>query len=121
MQSYEKIRIVRIRFLLLGQKFEAYEVDILFFLVGLLQLSASVQPDQKLSLDMRNAKVAEVLDAIESQSDSGLPTARDLLISIESYRKLRDKTIDESLKEVLQVPMLSLAFMTGTFYCIRRA
>ncbi|NLB27301.1 MAG: SusC/RagA family TonB-linked outer membrane protein, partial [Bacteroidales bacterium] len=64
--------------------------------------SASVYSQTtKLSLDMRNAKVAEVLDAIESQSEFRFAYSPGFIdLDRKVTVKLRDKTIDESLKEV---------------------
>lgn len=78
------------------------KLTFLFLVVGLMQLSASVYSQTtKLSLEMRNAKVAEVLDAIEKQSEFRFAYSPGL---IDLDRKvtvdIQDKTIDESLKVI---------------------
>ncbi len=74
----------------------------LFLLVGLMQLSASVYSQTtKLSLEMRNAKVAEVLDAIESQSEFRFAYSPGFIdLGREVTVDIHDKTIEESLKTV---------------------
>jgi len=78
------------------------KLTFLFLVVGLMQLSASVYSQStKLSLDMRNAKVAEVLDAIESQSEFRFAYSPGYIdLNREVTVDIREKTIDESLKVV---------------------
>ncbi|MDX9910024.1 MAG: carboxypeptidase-like regulatory domain-containing protein, partial [Mariniphaga sp.] len=78
------------------------KLTFLFLLAGLLQLSASVYSQTtKLSLEMRDAKVAEVLDAIENQSEFRFAYSPGLIdLDRKVTVKIRDKTIDESLKEI---------------------
>ncbi len=78
------------------------KLTFLFLVIGLMQLSASVYSQTTmLSLELRNAKVAEVLDAIESQSEFRFAYSPGY---IDLNRKvtvdIHDKTIDESLKVV---------------------
>jgi TonB-linked SusC/RagA family outer membrane protein len=65
-------------------------------------LSASVYSQStKLSLEMRNAKVGEVLDAIESQSEFRFAYSPGYIdLNREVTVDIREKTIDESLKVV---------------------
>jgi len=74
----------------------------LFLLVGLMQLSASVYSQStKLSLEMRNAKVAEVLDAIEKQSEFRFAYSPGYIdLNREVTIDIREKTIDESLNVI---------------------
>lgn len=76
------------------------KLTFLFFLVGLMQLSASVYSQSaKLSLEMRKAKVAEVLDAIESQSEFRFAYSPGFVdLNREVTIDIHNKTIDESLE-----------------------
>jgi len=78
------------------------KLTFLFLVVGLMQLSASVYSQStKLSLEMRNAKVAEVLDAIEKQSEFRFAYSPGYIdLNREVTVDIREKTIDESLKVV---------------------
>jgi TonB-linked SusC/RagA family outer membrane protein len=75
------------------------KLTFLFLVVGLMQLSASVYSQTtKLSLEMRNAKVAEVLDAIEKQSEFRFAYSPGLIdLNREVTVDIHNKTIDESL------------------------
>jgi len=78
------------------------KLTFLFLVVGLMQLSASVYSQStKLSLEMRDAKVAEVLDAIEKQSEFRFAYSPGFIdLNREVTVDIREKTIDESLKVV---------------------
>ncbi len=75
------------------------KLTFLFFLIGLMHLSASVYSQTtKLSLKMRNVKVGEVLDAIEKQSEFRFAYSPGYIdLNREVDVTIRDKTIDESL------------------------
>lgn len=99
----EKIRIVRDQVPSFWNKsLRLMKLTFLFLLAGLLQLSATVYSQTtKLSLDMRNARVAEVLDAIENQSEFRFAYSPGLIdLDRKVTVKIRNKTIDESLNEV---------------------
>ena len=75
------------------------KLTILFLVVGLMQVSASVYSQStKLTLEMRNKKVVEVLDEIERQSEFRFAYSSEL---IDMNRKvsvtLSEKKIDETL------------------------
>ncbi|SHJ80437.1 TonB-linked outer membrane protein, SusC/RagA family [Tangfeifania diversioriginum] len=76
------------------------KLTFLFLLVGLMQVSASVYSQStKLSLEMRNAKVSEVLDAIESQSEFRFAYSPGYInLDREVSVDINKKTIEESLK-----------------------
>lgn len=78
------------------------KLTFLFLVVGLMQLSASVYSQTtKLSLEMRNAKVAEVLDAIEKQSEFRFAYSPGFIdLTREVSIDINDKTIDESLQVI---------------------
>lgn len=75
------------------------KLTFLFLFVGLMQLSASVYSQStKLSLEMRNAKVAEVLDAIEKQSEFRFAYSPGYIdLNREVTVEIHDKNIKESL------------------------
>jgi TonB-linked SusC/RagA family outer membrane protein len=76
------------------------KLTFLFLLVGLIQVSASVYSQStKLSLEMRDAKVSEVLDAIESQSEFRFAYSPGYInLNREVSVNINEKTIEESLK-----------------------
>ena len=78
------------------------KLTFLFLVVGLMQLSASVYSQTtKLSLEMRNAKVTEVLDEIEKQSEFRFAYSPGLIdLDRKVTVEIQDKTIDESLKVI---------------------
>jgi TonB-linked SusC/RagA family outer membrane protein len=78
------------------------KLTFLFLVVGLMQLSASVYSQStKLSLEMRNAKVGEVLDAIEKQSEFRFAYSPGYIdLNREVSVDIREKTIDESLRVI---------------------
>ncbi|HDR51811.1 MAG TPA: SusC/RagA family TonB-linked outer membrane protein, partial [Mariniphaga anaerophila] len=78
------------------------KLTFLFLVVGLMQLSASVYSQStKLSLDMRNAKVGEVLDAIEKQSEFRFAYSPGYIdLNRQVTVNIHDKTVDESLNVI---------------------
>ncbi|MGM0621737.1 MAG: SusC/RagA family TonB-linked outer membrane protein [Bacteroidota bacterium] len=78
------------------------KLTFLFLLVGLMQVSASVYSQStKLSLEMRNAKVSEVLDAIESQSEFRFAYSPGYIdLDREVSVDINEKTIEESLNVI---------------------
>jgi TonB-dependent starch-binding outer membrane protein SusC len=99
----KKIRITGIKIPSFWNKiFRLMKLTFLFLVVGLMQLSASVYSQTtKLSLEMRNAKVAEVLDAIESQSEFRFAYSPGYIdLNREVTVDIQDKTINESLQVI---------------------
>ncbi|WP_217651662.1 TonB-dependent receptor [Mariniphaga anaerophila] len=76
------------------------KLTFLFFFIGLMHLYASVYSQTTtLSLEMRNARVAEVLDAIENQSEFRFAYSSGFVdLNREVTVDIHNKTIDESLK-----------------------
>ncbi|RIH65517.1 SusC/RagA family TonB-linked outer membrane protein [Mariniphaga sediminis] len=75
------------------------KLTFLFLVAGLMQLSASVYSQTtRLSLDMEDAKVAEVLDAIENQSEFRFAYSPGFIdLDRKVTFKIQEKTIEESL------------------------
>jgi TonB-linked SusC/RagA family outer membrane protein len=99
----KKIRILRRKVPSFWNKcIRIMKLTFLFLTVGLIQVSASVYSQTtKLTLKMRDAKVAEVLDAIENQSEfrfayspGYIDLERELTVDI------REKTVEESLNVI---------------------
>ena len=85
-----------------NKSFKLLKLSFLFLFIGLVQVSAgSYSRSTKLTLEMRSAKVADVLDAIESKSEFRFaysPGFIDLnrVVSVD----IHEKSIEESLKVI---------------------
>ena len=99
------------------------KLTFLFLVVGLMQLSASVYSQTaRLSLEMRNAKVAEVLDEIEKQSEFRFAYSPGFIdLNREVTVDINDKTIDESLKEVFAGTDVEFIVFDRHIRCIPKA
>jgi TonB-dependent starch-binding outer membrane protein SusC len=101
----KKIRILRRKVPSFWNKcIRLMKLTFLFLMIGLIQVSASVYSQTaKLTLKMRDAKVAEVLDAIENQSEFRFAYSSGY---IDLDRKLsvdiREKTVEESLNVIFE-------------------
>ncbi len=79
--------------------FRLMKLTILFFIVGLMQVSASVYSQSaKLTLDMENSRVADVLDEIEKQSEFRFAYSSELIdmdrkVTVEIDKKNIDETL----------------------------
>ncbi|HKI88955.1 MAG TPA: STN domain-containing protein, partial [Draconibacterium sp.] len=79
--------------------FRLIKLTILFFMIGLMQVSASVYSQTtKLTLEMKNSRVVDVLEEIEKQSEFRFAYSSELIdmnrrVSIE----LNEKSIDETM------------------------
>lgn len=81
--------------------FRLMKLTILFMMMGLMQISASVYSQTaKLTLDMRNARVIDVLEQIEKQSEFRFAYSTALIdlerrVSVSINEKNIDETLDE--------------------------
>lgn len=81
--------------------FRIMKLTTLFFLIGLIQLSASVYSQSaKLTLEMRNKKVIEVLEEIEKQSEFRFAYSSEL---IDLERKVSVELSERNIEETLNV------------------
>ena len=81
--------------------FRVTQLTIVLFLVGLMQVSASLYSSTaKLTLEMHNKKVAEVLEAIEQQSEFRFAYSTEY---IDLNRKVSLEIKEKTIKETLQV------------------
>ena len=97
----KKIRIMGIILPSFWNKlFRLMKLTFLFLVVGLMQVTASVYSQSaKLSLEMRNAKVGEVLDAIEKQSEFRFAYSPGYIdLNREVTVDIREKSIEETLR-----------------------
>jgi TonB-dependent starch-binding outer membrane protein SusC len=80
--------------------FRLMKLTFLFLFVGLMQLTASVYSQTtKLSLEMQKAKVTEVLDAIEKQSEFRFAYSPEYIdLDREVTIDINERTIEESLQ-----------------------
>lgn len=82
-----------------NKSFRLMKLTILFFVVGLMQVSASVYSQTaKLSLEMRNSRVVDVLEEIEKQSEFRFAYSSELIdlnriVSVEINEKSIEKTL----------------------------
>lgn len=77
------------------------KLTILFFMIGLMHVTASVYSQStKLTLEMRNKKVVEVLDEIEKQSEFRFAYSSEL---IDMNRKVSVNLNDKKIEETLDV------------------
>ena len=77
-----------------------YNLTILFLFIGLMQVSTSVYSQTtKLTLEMRNKKVVEVLEEIEKQSEFRFAYSSEYFdMNREVTVELNEKSIDETLQ-----------------------
>ncbi len=76
-------------------------LTMLFFILGLIQVSASVySQNTKLNLDLRNTRVVDVLEAIESQSEFRFAYSSEY---IDMNRKVDMKVNEKSIEQTLSV------------------
>ncbi|MBT3382457.1 MAG: TonB-dependent receptor [Prolixibacteraceae bacterium] len=81
--------------------FRIMKLTTLFFLIGLMQISASVYSQStKLSLEIRNQKVIEVLEEIEKQSEFRFAYSSEL---IDLERKVSVELSERDIEETLNV------------------
>ena len=80
--------------------FRLMKLTVLFFIVGLMQVSASVYSQStKLTLEMRNSRVVDVLEEIEKQSEFRFAYSSELIdmnrrVSVAINKKSIDETLD---------------------------
>lgn len=84
--------------------FRLFQLTVAFFLIGLMQVSASVYSETtKLTLELRNKKVVEVLEEIEKQSEFRFAYSAELIdVDRRVTVSLNGKTIDEVLDVVFE-------------------
>ncbi len=93
--------------------FQIMKLTFFFFLIGLMQVSASLYSQTtKLKLEMRNKKVVEVLEEIEKQSEFRFAYSSEY---IDMNRRVSVELNEKSIEETLQV----LFAGTGVKYVIR--
>ena len=117
----KKIRIPGSEILSIGSKgLRLIELTFLFFFVGLMQLSASVNSQTtKLSPEMRNTKVTEVLNSIENQSEFQFafrPGYTDLYphAAVAQQRTISGKVTDETGQTLPGVTVVVKGTTQGT-------
>lgn len=84
--------------------FRIMKLTVLFFIVGLMQVSASVYSQTtKLTLEMRNSRVIDVLEEIEKQSEFRFAYSSELIdLNRRVSVNFSDKTIDEILATIFE-------------------
>ncbi|VAW16234.1 Outer membrane TonB-dependent transporter, utilization system for glycans and polysaccharides (PUL), SusC family, partial [hydrothermal vent metagenome] len=93
--------------------FQIMKLTFFFFLIGLMQVSASLYSQTtKLKLEMHNKKVVEVLEEIEKQSEFRFAYSSEY---IDMNRRVSVELNEKSIEETLQV----LFAGTGVKYVIR--
>ncbi len=82
--------------------FRLMMLTLIFFMIGMLQVSASAYSQTtKLTFEMRGVKVAEILDAIEKQSEFRFAYSPGFIdLERQITVEVQDKTVDESLNVI---------------------